>query len=532
MLEQNYLYKNSSTLKNKYGIKNPQKLYERCIQDAAQEAANFRYELPPQNFSLAYLKRIHWSLFHKSFEWAGHTRDQIFTFEDGSKARMPAMRPKGQEVPFAIGSQIKRELQQLEKNLSEKNNLRGLSREDFAANAADVFMVLDHAHPFRKGNGRVQRIFMEKLGQAAGHSIDFSSITKKRMIHACIQSMQHNNPKPMKDLFEDATHPKKSLILKEFISQMNRSGLVEINDRLVIAAKEGETYNGIYRGHSAEGFVIEVGEIFIVGHKDDLTPEQVKTLQNGAEISFTKSNAENLTEVLIPRERLAPLSTTELSEKIANNPCVEACRRNVERLSRCIYGNQLIFGTTMDMMNADPNSGTQIADQIVQNPTSIAKLSGRKMLGIKSPDRRQAEEKAPQLGEALKSYATMVQQTRDEILEHHQREQNRLALSVERPSKNLQNLFSLPPEHQREALSHSRALQQEFHLFSRQLRNRLSSDDRRAIQENDRTRLACLLGISESKAKEISQTMKRTKEVQCQIRSLKVSRSASMALTG
>ncbi|WP_375706812.1 BID domain-containing T4SS effector [Bartonella sp. AA126HLJHH] len=532
MLEQNYLYKGTKTLKNKYGIKNPKKLYQRCAHDTAREAVNFRHEPPPQKFDASYLKLIHWSLFHETFEWAGHTRDTSFTFEDGTSAHMPAMRPKGYEIPFAIGPQIKKELTQLEKTLNQKNNLKGLSRQEFAESAAEVFMALEHAHPFRKGNGRVNRMFMEKLGQAAGYTIDFSFITKGRMTAACIEAMQYGNPQPMKDLFEDITHPQKSLVLKEFVSQMRNAGLDEINDRVVVAAKEDVTYEGVFRGFSAEGFVMEIEGAFVVGHKDDLTPEQVKTLQNGARLCFQKTNVQSLKETLIPKETLAPLTDEELFERISNDAYVEGSRKEIENLSKTVYGKTHTLKTTLDIITVAPNLGNQFADEILQNPQSISKFAGSKILGMKSSNRRQAEQAVPQLSQAFKNYATITQQTKEEILEQHQREQNRLNHTVEKPGKNLQNLFSLPEEQQREALLHSRSLRQELHTFSRQLHNRLSSEDRKAIQEKDYTRLACLLGTSKSKAKEIANTVNNTQEAQCQARSLKVSRSSSLALTG
>ncbi|WP_273782730.1 BID domain-containing T4SS effector [Bartonella sp. ML69XJBT] len=532
MLEQNYLYKNTKTLKNKYGIKNRQKLYDRVARDAAKEAVNLRYEPAPQKLDAAYLKTLHWSLFHQSFEWAGQTRDKSFTFSDGSTARMPAMRPKGHEVPFAVGGQIHKELRQLEKMLRTKDNLRGLSRQEFAANAAHVYMLLDHAHPFRKGNGRVQRMFMEKLGQVAGHHIDFSSITYERLTQASIQAMQRSNPEPMHHLFEDMTHPQKAQLLKEFISNMRNAGLGEINNRLVVAAKEGEIYNGIYRGAGAEGFVIEVGDAFVVAPKDDLAPEQVKTLQNGASICFAKSNVQNLTETLIPKETLPPLSNEEVFTRVAHDPFVEAHQKEVQRLSKLVYGNEKVLNAKMELITADPSFGQGFADQISQDPQSISKLAGVKILGMKSPERRQAQQHIPQLSEALKNYATAAQQTKEEVLEHHARQQNRLSQSVAKPSKDLQDLFALPPEQQKNALSRSPILQQQLHSFSRQLHNRLSPEDRQAIEQKDHTRLSCLLGVSESKAKEIAKTLTLTKETQCQMRSLKVSRSSSLALTG
>ncbi|WP_019220047.1 BID domain-containing T4SS effector [Bartonella florencae] len=532
MLEHNYLYKNGRTLKNKYGIKNPQQLYTRCAHEAARAAVNFRYESLPQKFDATYLKTIHWNLFHKSFEWAGYTRDQSFTFSDGTTARMPAMRPKGYEVPFAVGSQIKRELKQLERMLHEKNNLQGLSRQEFSENAAEVFMLLNHAHPFRKGNGRVQRMFMEKLGQAAGHKIDFSFITKERLTHACVAAMQQGNPQPMQHLFEDMTHPQKALVLKEFISHMRNAGLEEINNRMVIAAKEGETYDGIYRGMAAEGFVMEVDGVFVVGNKDDLPPEQMKTLQNGASICFEKSNVQNLKETLIPKETLAPLSQEELFAKVTNDPFIQAGQKQLRHLSKKVYGNPKILDMKIDLINADPSLGRVFAEHISQYPKSISKLAGVKIFGIKSPERRHAEEHIPQLCEVFKNYAKTVQQTKKELLEKHTREQNRTNHFVEKPNKDLQNLFTLSPEQQREALSHSPTLQQQLHVYARQLQNRLSAQERQAIQQREHTKLSRLIGVSESKAKEIADTVKLTKEAQCQMRSLKVNRSLLMALTG
>ncbi|BBL53778.1 hypothetical protein MF1_10360 [Bartonella quintana] len=533
MLEHNYFYKNSATLKNKHGIKNPRKLYERCAHETAKEAVNFRLEPPPREFDAAYLRTIHWCLFHNTFEWAGVTRDQPFTFEDGSTACMPAMRPKGYKVPFAVGSQIQRELKKLEQRLIAKNNLQGLSRQEFAANAAEVFTALDHAHPFRKGNGRTQRMFMEKLGQAAGYKIDFSLITKERMTYASIEAMQHNNPEPMKDLFEDITHPQKSLLLKEFIFQMRSAGLDEINNHIVLAAKEGVTYDGIYKGSSAEGFVIELeGGTFIVGHKDDLKPEQVKILQNGDFISFQKNNVQNMRETLIPSEILAPLTNEILAERLVNHCGVESYRHEVEWLSKIVYGNTQALSQMIETINIDPSLGEQFADHIIQNPKSVGKLAGKKILGLRSPARKRAEETVSQLGDTLKSYADMTHKTMTDIIEQYSREQRRTARSVENPGKDLQNLFALFPEQQRDVLSHSPTLQQQLHRFSRQLQNRLSSEERRAIQENDCTRLSCLLGVSASKAKEIAQIVKHTKEAQCQMHTLKVCRSALMALTG
>lgn len=39
-------------------------------------------------------------------------------------------------------------------------------------------------HPFREGNGRAQRVFIEYLAQCAGFYVDFSQVDSKEMIEA------------------------------------------------------------------------------------------------------------------------------------------------------------------------------------------------------------------------------------------------------------------------------------------------------------------------------------------------------------
>jgi cell filamentation protein len=51
---------------------------------------------------------------------------------------------------------------------------------------------LNILHPFREGNGRTQRIFMEKLAKNAGFDLDFSKVSKEIMIQASIQGSKGN----------------------------------------------------------------------------------------------------------------------------------------------------------------------------------------------------------------------------------------------------------------------------------------------------------------------------------------------------
>jgi cell filamentation protein len=60
--------------------------------------------------------------------------------------------------------------------INNEDNLRGLTREQFAARAAEHMCELNTIHPFLDGNGRTQRAFLEMLAKQAGHDIDLARI--------------------------------------------------------------------------------------------------------------------------------------------------------------------------------------------------------------------------------------------------------------------------------------------------------------------------------------------------------------------
>ncbi|WP_375660422.1 Fic family protein, partial [Bartonella sp. CL74QHWL] len=101
-----------------------------------------------------------------------------------------------------------------------------------------LFNALNQLHPFREGNGRTQRVFFEKLAQAAGHQLDFSLVTKERMMLASVSIAENGDLEPMQHLFEDISNPNKILLLKEFMSSMKELGR-NVNDRPVMVTKEG-----------------------------------------------------------------------------------------------------------------------------------------------------------------------------------------------------------------------------------------------------------------------------------------------------
>ncbi|EJF76631.1 hypothetical protein MCO_01566 [Bartonella sp. DB5-6] len=513
----NFIYPNSITLKNKYGIKNYSKLKMQCAHDSAKAIINLRQEEPPQRLTSAYLLYIHRTLFKNTFEWAGHTREKAFTFEDGSVACMPEMKKAG--ISFAAGEKVQEGLNNLDQILNEKNNLKGLTREAFVENATEMMILLNYTHPFREGNGRTQRVFFEKLGQIAGHKLDFSLVTEKRMKLASIESLKSGDSKAIKDLLDDISNPEKTLILKEFMDHMKTIGLESINHRLVMTTKEGETYRGFYRGSGANGFMVDVNGSFIIGNKNNLTPEQLKTLKIGDALSFTVPRAQDFQQTLIPREKIAPLTRDEINERVQNSALVQKSTRKIEELCKIVYGDPYILQNKMSEIKIPMTSeniveGEKFARQIESFPQSIHRLRGINICGIKSGARAHAEENILPLSHAIFDYVYTVRQVGKDILENHQLEQKRCEKSVKTPSQWMKNLFSLPKEQQQEFLAQSPELRMQINTYMLQLQERLSPCEQKAIREKNYQELAKTIGTSVNNAKEIAKIFQQGKEIQ------------------
>ncbi len=507
----NFFYPNSITLKNKYGIKDYKKLKEQCAHDTTKEIIHLRQEAPPQKLTFTYLQYIHHTLFKNTFEWAGQTREKPFTFEDGTVAYMPMMKKAG--ISFASAQQIQEGLENLDKILAETNSLKGLTRETFVEHVTEMMIQLNYTHPFREGNGRTQRMFFEKLGQVAGHPLDFSLVTEKRMNLASIASLKHNDKEEMKHLLEDISNPEKILILKEFMDNMKHIGFENIHHHLITTAKEGHTYKGFYRGSGPNGFMLDANGIFILGNKKDLTPEQIQTLKIGDALSFTAPKVQNQQEVLIPAETIAPLTNNEIATKIKNNASIQARRKEIETLCQIIYGNRHILRERIEMIHENHTEGEQLTYQIATSPQSISKLSGSNVFGIKNNARAHAEENILPLCRAIDRYINIFKQTERDILHTHHVKQRRCEQSVKIPQAWMTNLFSVSKAQQQETLSSSPELRGEIRTYIKKINERLSSSEHEAIKENNPERLAKSLGTSTVKAKEIMEIVKQIKEI-------------------
>lgn len=128
-----------------------------------------------RTYDAAHVRAIHRHLFQDVYEWAGEYR----TVE---------MR-KGVGRAFAAvrGGEVERYLNDVRRVVTSTPWLE-LDREQFGERAAAVFAYLNQAHPFREGNGRASKVFMEHVAERSRFTLDFSRVTPEQWNQASMLS--------------------------------------------------------------------------------------------------------------------------------------------------------------------------------------------------------------------------------------------------------------------------------------------------------------------------------------------------------
>ncbi|WP_439710451.1 Fic/DOC family protein [Brucella anthropi] len=201
---------------------------------------------PKGAFDAQHLKAIHGHIFQDIYEWAGHTRDES-PVVDGQRVEPIGNLSKG-GTSFLHGSRIEMGLEEAFRPIRNPEILRGSSVERFAEIAGKVLAELNYVHPFREGNGRAQEALLASIGREYGHEVDFTVITKPRIIDASIATTNEPSSPAMKHIFEDAIDPnRQEAIRAAFVDlEMRGENAFEHNVR---TARPGEQISGQVLGH-------------------------------------------------------------------------------------------------------------------------------------------------------------------------------------------------------------------------------------------------------------------------------------------
>jgi cell filamentation protein len=159
-----YLIPGTNVLRNRLGIAASDEL-SAAEADLSFARALQLVEAPfaPTN-DLIELQRIHFHLFQDVYDWAG----QIRTID--VRKNIP-----GAEF-FLPHGYIGHAAALCFTELAKDDLLAGLPRAEFVRKLAYHYEKINYIHPFREGNGRMQRIYWNRVALAAGWQLDWRTV--------------------------------------------------------------------------------------------------------------------------------------------------------------------------------------------------------------------------------------------------------------------------------------------------------------------------------------------------------------------
>lgn len=162
-------------------------IFERIVSAAAETALRLDAERP-KTFDLAHLNDIHERLFADVYPFAGALR-YVDTAKPGQSGE-PFLHHQWIDTYTAAVTQQLR----LEDNLTTRTD-----PGQWADRAAYYWAAMLHAHPYREGNGRSIRLWIEDLAQEAGHELDWTGSSAERNVHVAVAAA-NGDYEPMRAL--------------------------------------------------------------------------------------------------------------------------------------------------------------------------------------------------------------------------------------------------------------------------------------------------------------------------------------------
>ena len=180
-------YENSTVLINKFDIRDEAQLdaVERSITSGL--IAKAMIEMPFENVDFKFYKNLHNYVFSDIYEWAGSVRSI-----DMSK--------KG--TNFCSATKINERAERIFLNLQITDYLKMVPAEEFINEFTDLYCDLNYLHPFREGNGRIQRLFLNMLLRYNNKTINFANIDKDLLMIATIKSVS-GDVFMLRDIFKE-----------------------------------------------------------------------------------------------------------------------------------------------------------------------------------------------------------------------------------------------------------------------------------------------------------------------------------------
>ena len=179
-----YCIPGTAVLKNKAGITDQDLLDEYEGDFTAIRLLELTQNPIQGSFDLAHLCKIHSYLFQDVYEWAGEVRSVDIIRGDRR---------------FCNVRQIQSYSHTIFSALSAEKYLVNLEPAVFANRLAHYLSEVNAIHPFREGNGRVQRLFISQLAEHAGYSLDYSALDQAEL-YPVMQASFLGDERPLSEL--------------------------------------------------------------------------------------------------------------------------------------------------------------------------------------------------------------------------------------------------------------------------------------------------------------------------------------------
>jgi cell filamentation protein len=153
-------------------------------------------------------RALHRHIFQDVYPWAGEAR-----VVDIQKADL-----------FAHWRFVNREMEKRFALLDREGGLRDLPAPAFAERAATHIAEINAIHPFREGNGRIQRLFLKQLAAGAGLDLQIGRMDREGWMRGCIAGMRERDYGPMRDCIAQALSERQRARWEDFTRKRERDG--------------------------------------------------------------------------------------------------------------------------------------------------------------------------------------------------------------------------------------------------------------------------------------------------------------------
>ncbi|WP_208438191.1 BID domain-containing T4SS effector [Bartonella taylorii] len=163
--------------------------------------------------------------------------------------------------------------------------------------------------------------------------------------------------------------------------------------------------------------------IQVVKHKRDYLSSQTQQ-ESCEQPERHAATPQNLHELLHhPEREKGPLTNERIVEMFHDLSSIRIYEEQIKFWCTKVYGDSNVLTKKIMEIRKNPASGDDLLDQVTKDPTSIHRLSGVNICGLKNKVRKNAENSISSLCNSIKLCSDTVKQAKEYIIKNHVKRQ-------------------------------------------------------------------------------------------------------------